>query len=155
VNIIGPLIIGISLLAMGGRSWARVIKDVRFLIAMRSWPTSTATITRSRVKQEGPLDDPSFSHAYAPDIEFEYEVRGRVIHRKAFLDRDLDLEENVQQMVDRYPLFERVDIRYDPVDPGYAVLEPDLHLWKPIILGSLLLVAGLLITAGAIIMEIR
>ena len=86
MNILGPLIIGISLLAMGGRYWARVVRDGRFLIQMRSWPTITATITRSRVKQDAPLDDPAYSHAFIPDIELEYEVRGRVYHRKGFPD---------------------------------------------------------------------
>ena len=65
MNILGPLLIGISLLAMG-RYWVRVIRDGRFLLSMRSWPIATATITGSRVKQDGPLDDPNFSHAYVP-----------------------------------------------------------------------------------------
>ncbi|WP_339915340.1 DUF3592 domain-containing protein [uncultured Brevundimonas sp.] len=118
------------------------------------WPTVAGTITASRY-QESPADsaDGDGHVHYFANVAYRYVVGGKTFNceRIAFhgIDPHTRLLE-VQTIVDRYPTGAVVRVRYNPDDPGEAVLEVRRpSRMTPLILtaaGLVLLVAGVWMT---------
>ncbi len=150
---VGVLLMGILLLVIGGRQVGRWIQDRRWVARFRAWPTAMGKITQSRVKFDGPLDDPEFSYAYVPDIGYKYMVNGVTYTGTAYADRDPDLEDSVRELVAQYPLWATITVRYDPRYPRDSIIETleDYTSWKPLGVGIGALVAGLTLVSVVII----
>ncbi|HEX3051686.1 MAG TPA: DUF3592 domain-containing protein [Aggregatilineaceae bacterium] len=150
---VGVLLIGILLLVIGGRQIGRWMQDRRWVARFRSWPTAIGKITQSRVKFDGPLDDPEFSHAYVPDIGYKYIVNGVTYTGTAYADRDPDLEDTVRELVAQYPLGQTITVRYDARYPRDSIIETleDYPAWKPLGIGLIALVVGLALVSVILI----
>lgn len=120
---LGPLLMGVLLVVVAVRQFYAATIGRRSVARRRSWPTTSGVITQSRIKYEAPYDDPDYSHAYMPDIQFRYTVQGRTYTGVDFEAHDPDREETVARLVDQYPLGRIVVVHYDPANPRYAFLD--------------------------------
>lgn len=123
LSTLGPLLIGISLLSLALRQFGKARREWREWRAYRDWPTAPGKITSSRVKYDAPVDDPDYSHAYQPDVHYQYTVAGVPYSSVGFAGDDMWREDDAQRMVDRYPLHAEVRIYYDPDAPRFSMLE--------------------------------
>lgn len=147
LSAIAPLLMGVILMIVAGRQFSRVWRDWREIQTLRAWPTVTGTITHSWAKYTAPYDDPNYSHAYVPEVRFQYTVEGRTYATAEFVHHSPDREEIVRAIVDRYPLDAAVVVYYDPANPRTAVLEPGAagRLTGPGLLGGLELLVGVVL----------
>ena len=90
-------------------------------VASKNWPTLDARITRSEVIQ-GTGERRTKCAAL---VVYAYRAEGKRYEGRnvTFSDSWGDCAEK-QQIVDRYPVGEDVEVHADPDDPAYAVLEP-------------------------------
>jgi hypothetical protein len=115
------------------------------------WPTVTGTITASRYQESpvGTADGDEHVHYFA-NVAYRYVVEGRTFNCERIAFHGIDPHTRllvVQSIVDRYPVGAAVPVRYNPDDPGEAVLEVRRpSLVTPAIItaiGMVLLVAGI------------
>jgi len=119
-----PVLFLAVFILMGLAIIASAMDEVRKSLRSAKWPTTRGTITRSDIK----VESDSESTSYLPDIEFEYTV-GESNHRctSVRVGRIALCERwEVSPFNKRYPVGKGVIVAYDPVDPGFAVLEPGL-----------------------------
>ena len=114
---------------------AVVIAALREAVAMKSWPVATGRILESKVEEyrESAGSSGTFSGSrakmtlYRPLVRYRYEVEGKRfngdrITQSPGLNRGVaDFATAVTQ---RYPVGSTVDVRYNPMRPNEAVLEP-------------------------------
>jgi hypothetical protein len=148
---LGPLLIGISMIVLAGRQFVTAWQAWQKAARRRSWPTATGTIIESSVVHSAPFDDPDYSHAYTPKITFQHAVRGVTYTNPEFADRPPDLEANVRDLVERYPVGAEVTVYYAPRDPRYAFIEEAI---RPQITGMLLIGIGELVTGAVLVIVI-
>lgn len=144
LSTLGPLLIGISLVSLALRQFAKAMKKWREWQLVRAWPTAEGEITSSRVKYSAPLDDPDYSHAYQPMIHYSYAVAGVPYTGTAFADDEMWREAEAQDMVARYPQGSEVGIHYDPDTPRFSLLElpPLSTILRPFGLAGVMAVTG-------------
>lgn len=104
------------------------------------WPVVPATITESRVVQQG--------NARSPRVAFDYRVaaQAQVGTRVWVGPRSIAVTGKwADRVAARYPVGAVVRAAVDPADPGYAVLEPGIKTlhWLPLVVGVGMVAAGL------------
>jgi hypothetical protein len=132
-----PLSFSVIVSALLTLAWARWF----VLRARRStaWPVVPATITGSRVVQQG--------NALGPRLTFDYLAAGqrRVGNRLWVGPRSIAVTGKwAHRVAARYPVGALVQVAVDPADPAYAVLEPGvkaLH-WLPLVFGLSVVAVG-------------
>lgn len=129
----GALFVGLgALLALG------LTPNVRRWVAARSWPTTNGTITSSAVLAGEAADDYrgelltgtderaniGGTGEYVPRVEYEYRVDGIRYEgdRISWTDGAFSRRSMAATLVGQYPPGTIVELRYDPADPGEAVL---------------------------------
>jgi len=134
-----PLIAVPALLAL---AWFRWI----VLRARRSttWPTVPATMTESRVVQQG--------NARSPRLAFDYLASGqRHVGKRLWVGpRSIAVTGRwADRVAARYPMGAVVHVAVDPADPAYAVLEPGVKAvhWLPLVFGVATVAAGVVVAA--------
>lgn len=149
LSTLGPLVIAISVIALAGRQFSAARREWQRAARLRAWPTTTGTITESRIKHDAPHDDPDYSHAYTPYVTFEHTVDGITYTNPEFIDREPDMETNVRDLIAPYPVGERVTVHYDPRNPRYAVLDALTHarITGTLVTGAVLLGTGVVMVA--------
>ena len=113
------------------------------------WPSVTGTVTASRY-QESPVAtaDGDEHIRYFANVAYRYEVDGKPYNCERIAFHGIDPHTRllaVQAIVDRYPAGATVRVRYNPDDPGEAVLEVRPSRVTPLLItaiGLALLVAG-------------
>jgi len=92
-----------------------------------AWPVVTATIIESRVVDRGGIE------RYCPFVRYAYDRAGTVYHasriardEESLCSRDKDTADRVVQT---YPVDRRVQVHYDPIEPGRSVLELREPTW--------------------------
>ncbi|HEU0163022.1 MAG TPA: DUF3592 domain-containing protein [Rhizomicrobium sp.] len=110
LGIFAPMLVLTAILyGMAGRIERRIE-------AARSWPRAPATITATRIGRS--------KNSHWPEVRYDYQVAGREYHgrRLEFVRRSRGKAE-CEAMLARYAPGTQVFARYDPDDPGFAVLE--------------------------------
>ena len=139
------LIIGIGVTVLG-------VKYMCEAKASKSWPTTSAKITKSvvDVKREGVGQ--SEKRMYSAEISFDYTVEG-IKHSSSKvwiggLSRT-NRKSRSQKIVDKYKVGSTAKAFYDPNDPRMAILEPGLsHASVTVtIIGLVFSILGVLIMA--------
>jgi hypothetical protein len=115
----GLVLQGLGLLALA--AFARTL--YRGARAAR-WPTTTATVTESRVAQDTDLDkntDPS----ERPVLRYRYTVNGAVHESDRLYPHGTVVMSGARarQLVERHPPGSELRVRYDPARPGDAALD--------------------------------
>lgn len=121
----------------------RVVRRARRSVG---WPVVPATITESRVVQQG--------NARSPRLTFDYiaAAQRQVGNRLWVGPRSIAVTGKwADRVVSRYPVGVVVCAAVDPADPAYAVLEPGIKAmhWLPMVFGlSVVAVAGVVAAAS-------
>lgn len=108
--IFAPMLILTAILyGMAGRIERRIE-------AARSWPRAPATITATRVGRS--------KNSHWPEVRYNYQVAGRDYHGKRLeFVRHSRGKAECEAMLAHYAPGTQVFARYDPDNPGFAVLE--------------------------------
>jgi hypothetical protein len=120
LTILGVGWCGLTFLVDVGMAW----NLARQLLAS-NYPTTSGTVTRSKVKVEVGSD----SDTYDLDVHYRFEVNGKSYESKSIRYDSVSLwKERAEALADRYPAGQRVTVHYNPSAPSDAVLElgPDL-----------------------------
>lgn len=110
------------------------------------WPAVRATITESRVVQQG--------NARSPRLKFDYLAAAQchVGNRLWVGPRTIAVTGRwADRVTSRYPVGAVVRVAVDPADPAYAVLEPGikpLH-WLPLVFGLSMVAVGGFVAAAS------
>jgi Protein of unknown function (DUF3592) len=106
--------IGFAAFALWAGRRARTISE-----DAQHWPTTTATITKSRTWY--------YRGSYTPQIRYTYEIAGDQFRRGKIRPGfgGFNRAEQAREIVDKYPVGARVPARYDPEKPKRAYLETD------------------------------
>jgi hypothetical protein len=119
-------LIAVGLLFFGGIGL--IVRDFR--ARSRSiewqWPTATATVERGWVEEDerdGPSGLPM--KTYRPMLRYRYRVEDEEFQGGSIGldDRPMPSAEAALRLLSRYPDFATVEVRYDPDDPSFAVIE--------------------------------
>jgi hypothetical protein len=98
----------------------------------RGWPHVTGTIVVSDLQR---VKDTDGGYTYRPEVTYHYTVAGKefVASRVAFGDRiSLGWSAPAVKTVRRYRAGTSVVVRYNPNEPGEAVLQPGVHWLLPV-----------------------
>jgi hypothetical protein len=144
-------LLAVGLLILGGVGL--IIRDFR--ARARSvewqWPTASATVERGWV-EEDERDDAAGNTVttYMPMLRYRYRVDGEEFQggNIGLDDRPLPSAEAAVRSLAKYPDFATIDVRYDPEDPSFAVIEamrppPGREFYFG--LGAILLAIGVLV----------
>lgn len=106
--------------------------------ATAAWPTVPGEITRAEVRE--------VFGRYSADVSYTYTVAGRpyVGHRVRASDGDSELREAAEQAIEGLKPGGRVEVHYDPADPGRSVLQAGVGFQEK----ALLLVPLLMLALG-------
>jgi hypothetical protein len=109
------------------------------------WPVVAATITESRVVQQG--------NARSPRVAFDYlaGAQRHVGNRLWVGPRSIAVTGKwADRVAARYPVGAVVRVAVDPADPAYAVLEPGIQAlhWLPLVFGLAMVVVGTVVAAA-------
>jgi hypothetical protein len=119
-------LLAVGLLILGGVGL--IVRDIRArsLSVEWQWPTAAGTVERGWV-EEDERDEPkgALVKAYMPMLRYRYRVEGEEFQggNIGLDDRPLPSAEAALRLLSRYPDFATVEVRYDPDDPSFAVLE--------------------------------
>jgi hypothetical protein len=102
---------------------------VNFIYALLScrWPEATGTVVVSDLQRSPNVEG---GHTYRPEVSYRYTVNGEefVASRTRFGDRlELGWSAPAVRIIRRYRVGTVVRVRYNPDDPGDAVLEPGVN----------------------------
>ncbi|MEO6280750.1 DUF3592 domain-containing protein [Roseateles sp.] len=114
-------IFGVALLLGSIPLSIKSARRVRTYRQMQAWPKARARITKSFVREESSGD----GMANLAEFEFVYSVAG-IEHTSNLQTEGLRFpgtEEDVQQMLKRFPVGASVQVAVDPADPGRAILD--------------------------------
>lgn len=134
---------------VGVSMWGSHIKELA--AASENWPTAEGRITASEVTSHRNTDTDR-DYYYSAHVEYAYTVNGTRYSSDAVTVGDYSTTGpgDAQRIVDRYPVNKTVSVRYDPEDPGMAILEPGAagignHLfWVGFVFAGAGLLVGLL-----------
>jgi hypothetical protein len=119
-------LLAVSLLIIGGIGL--IVRDFRARAQSVEWrwPTASATVERGWV-EEDERDDASgvLVKTYMPMLRYRYRVEGEEFQGGSIGldDRPLPSADAALRLISHYPDFATVEVRYDPEDPSFAVLE--------------------------------
>jgi hypothetical protein len=138
--------------AFGGIILLAYIVKMREVRRAARWPSTTGTVTASKVgsRKETDMDGKS-SYVNEPQVTYEYEVNGVSYQASRISLAERIAGADVQATLSRYPAGKSVPVYYDPDDPEQAVLERAVPptVGKGVgLLILLILGAGLLIWFG-------
>ena len=99
---------------------------VRVAFASPGWPTAVGRVTRSAyaVDRHGKQD------VVTAELAYRYAVDGRTYDGDRIAAMRDDDDGPVERAVETHPTGSAVDVRYDPADPGRAVVVPGAG-WQP------------------------
>ncbi len=125
--------VAIFLLVGGGLSWWgwNILQDAR---ASASWPTVDGRVTRSEVTESTDADG---GDSYSPEVTYEYQVNNRSYENSTikFGENSYSSRRRAEEIAATYPVGQRVNVSYDPNEPGQSVLEPGVTGGSYIVLG--------------------
>ncbi len=114
--------LGVFLLAGVGLScWGLVVLvNAR---ASANWTAVSGVIVSSGLEHDV---DAEMGESWEPKVTYEYPAGGRqqVGTTLKFGDNSYDDQQEAQEILDRYPVGQGVQVYYDPDAPGRSVLEP-------------------------------
>lgn len=134
-----------------GTIWLVVEGIINRSNARRSltWRSTSGRIVTSLLTAKGPKKRP----VWVPNVEFKFDANGqtytgsRIAYGLVF-SQD---EEEMQHIIDNYPVGAPVMVTYDPVDPSKSVLEPGIDKTKPLIIDLVML---FIISAGVFLINV-
>jgi hypothetical protein len=113
--------LGIVFLVIAGAMLTLGIVVLNLATDSESWPTTPGVVTASWVEREMG----SRSYSYEPHVTYSYAVEGAAYVGNDVRAGDFSISDrsDAEAIVAKYPVGSDVDVRYDPGDPGRAVLE--------------------------------
>lgn len=119
-------LLAVGLLILGGIGL--IVRDFRSraMSVEWQWPTASATIERGWVEEEEREDAAGvLVKTYMPMLRYRYRVDGEEFQGGdiGLDDRPLPSAEAAVRLLSKYPDFATVEVRYDPDDPSFAVIE--------------------------------
>jgi len=102
------------------------IEGLRMQQAATAWPTTTATITSSKVVEH---IGSKGGRTYEPVVEYTYSISGRKLHgQRLWINPVLPdhSRSNAQSVAARYPVGASVPVSVDPGNPAESMLQPGL-----------------------------
>jgi hypothetical protein len=123
-----------------------------------NWPSvqgavlSSEIITRTEREPDSHFDD----YYYTPKVSYNYTVNGNghTSDRIAFIVSEEVVKNEVQKIIDNYPVGKTVTVYYNPDNPSEAVLEPGIKDSGSMICGTtgslIFIIFGALIVLGTV-----
>ncbi len=123
---LAALVVAVLALVGGGvalilREWQARRRDTAW-----QWPTATTTIERGWIEEEEEVDRRGVPvTTYLPVLKYRYSVDGEDYEgsRIGLDDPPLPTADAARSRLAQYPDFTSVEIRYDPQDPAFGVIE--------------------------------
>lgn len=116
-----------------------------FSFSTASWPTTEAQIIESRVVQVPVKNGTN----YRPLIKYRYVVNGVEYSGDSirFINFGYDDEKEARQVVERYPVGQKVELRFQSSNPKMSVLDAGLHQsdWLPASAGMALIAVAFIL----------
>jgi hypothetical protein len=144
----------VAVLALAGGGIALIVREMqaRRLDTAWQWPTATTTIERGWIEDEEARDRRGVPvTAYLPVLKYRYAVDGEEYEGSqiGLDDAPMATAEAARRRLAKYPDFTTVEIRYDPEDPGFAVIEaprpkPGLDFYFGV--GAIVIALGMLLS---------
>ncbi len=100
------------------------------------------------IEADGEINKSDISHSSKPrfrfDIIYQYKVNGKSYEssRIGFGFKGSDKKENVDQIINRYPIGKKVAVYFDKSNPSFSVLEPERNSKFGFLLLSVLYLMG-------------
>jgi hypothetical protein len=129
----------LGLLAVSCGLWA-LVQSLR----SEHWPTTEGLILTARLQQ----DSSRRGTHYSADSSYEYWVEGaRFVGARILFGPRSTAVGDAQQVLNQYPIGEKVVVHYLPSDPQVAVLETKIHggAWFFLGLGTFFALAGIVL----------
>lgn len=123
--------------------------------ASQTWPKTAGEITHSSVSTSRSRSNGKNKTLYSFDVTYNYQVKGeKFTSSNVFFGGDASSSDSsgAYQITRRYPTGAKVDVFYDPKNPGSAVLEPGAH-WQSYLvygIGLLFLLVGFLLAGSSL-----
>lgn len=131
------LLLGIALTAFG-------VISIQKALASKSWPTTEGKVTASDVSSERDSDGKTM---YKAEVRYAYTVNGKSYEsdKIKMISSSSSSSGMEQKTAGKYPVGATVKVRYNPSNPGTAVLEAGLQIvhWLLMVFGILLDLAGI------------
>lgn len=112
---------GVALLLGSVPLAVKATRRLRVYNASKQWPTVSATMTRSFLREESDGDGTS----YLPEFGYRYSVLGHEytssLHTEGLAFPAT--EDDARKMVQRFPVGSTVLVAVDPADPSHAILD--------------------------------
>ncbi len=127
-------------------SYYLIIKPYGNVISSKNWSLQSAEVVKSEVRSSESDDGTT----YSPNIIFKYNLGGRSYYsdQRSFFEYSSSGYSRSQQIVEKYPVGQKIQILVDPHQPINAVIEPTvpslLFLFALIPLGLILILYALL-----------
>jgi hypothetical protein len=119
-------LLAVGLLILGGIGL--IVRDFRARAQSVEWqwPTASATVERGWVEEDERSDTGGNPvKTYMPMLRYRYRADGEEFQgcNIGLDDRPLPSAEAALRLLSKYPDFTPVEVRYDPEDPSFAVIE--------------------------------
>lgn len=116
-----------------------------FSFSTALWPTTEAQIVESRVVR---TSSQNATH-YRPVIKYRYVVNGVEYNGDSirFINFGYDDEKEARQVVERFPVGQKVELRFQSSNPKMSVLDAGLHQsdWLPASAGMALIAVAFIL----------
>jgi len=160
----------ILLLVLGAGVVGYGVRHLLEVLPCRSWPAASGLVRDASVRRLPGMAGVRDRPCYLPQVVYEYQVDGRCywadgisplkLHPVFGIGDELFAgeEQEVAAVVAQYPVDSRVAVRYNPLAPAEAVLDPSLRLPSllPFLAGLLLVYcAGHLAVFGDVFVRWR
>lgn len=142
-------VVGLFIGGIGALFAYKALKTYRIAKRRQRFEPITATIVDSQLEEStvsggGPENPGGHSTKYRPHIRWEYTVSGETYTNNKRYSGSGDKEEE-QEVVDKYPQGETVEIEYDPTNPSVSFLERVPKMGDAVVTG---IVGGILSLFG-------
>ena len=123
----------------------------------RSWPSTEASITQSKVERRTSRSGVDRTTAYHAIVTYEFTVQGTSYKGDRVTSSDMGRDsKTANRIVERYPEGSRTSVYYKPGEPSECLLEPGLQgkaFIAPSIGLFILLLGGVFLAAQILVMR--
>ena len=125
--IAGGVLAAVFFMSVGAYLIRKGNRYLRIAAAAAQWPIVTGTVTLTEIVKRIEKTEDGPSTVFVPQVQYVYRAdgvsrNGRVI-RVGLENRGYSREQQARELLARYSVGSKVEVRYDPQNPAIAVLE--------------------------------
>jgi hypothetical protein len=125
--IAGGALAAVFFMSVGAYLIRKGNRYLRIAAAVAQWPIVTGTVTSTEIVKRIEKTEDGPSTVFVPQVHYVYRTdgvsrNGRVI-RVGLENRGYSREQQARELLARYSVGSKVEVRYDPQNPAIAVLE--------------------------------